>query len=160
MLGILRHRARQNGRGDRRAGAIVAMEPAADTNWLALRGIDETLARQGARLFRELGCSFCHFPTSTVHAPSLVGLHGRLVHLMDGTAVVADRQYLMDSIPLPKKQIVAGSPPVMPSFAGQVSEEELIKLIASIESLSRGPAEWRRSAPRSSRRFVRRSRTI
>ena len=57
---------------------------------------------------------------------------------MDGTTVVADRQYIMDSILLPKKQIVAGYPPVMPSFAGQVSEEDLIKLIAYIESLSPG----------------------
>ena len=102
------------------AGAIVAMEPAAYTDWLAERGTGETLAQQGARLFRELGCSGCHSPASTVHAPSLVGLYGRLVHLMDGTTVVADRQYVMDSILLPKKQIVAGYPPVMPSFAGQI----------------------------------------
>ena len=120
------------------AGAIVAMEPAAYTDWLAERGTGETLAQEGGRLFRELGCSGCHFPTSTVHAPSLAGLYGRLVHLMDGTTVVADRQYIMDSILLPKKQIVAGYPPVMPSFAGQVSEEDLIKLIAYVESLSPG----------------------
>jgi cytochrome c oxidase subunit II len=120
------------------AGAIVAMEPAAYTDWLAERGTGETLAQQGARLFRELGCSGCHSAASTVHAPSLVGLYGRLVHLMDGTTVVADRQYVMDSILLPKKQIVAGYPPVMPSFAGQIGEEDLIKLIAYIESLSPG----------------------
>ena len=120
------------------AGAIVAMEPAAYTDWLAERGTGETLAQQGARLFRELGCSGCHSPASTVHAPSLVGLYGRLVHLMDGTTVVADRQYVMDSILLPKKQIAAGYPPVMPSFAGQIGEEDLIKLVAYIESLSPG----------------------
>ena len=93
---------------------------------------------RGKRLFRELGCSGCHSAASTVHAPSLVGLYGRLVHLMDGTTVVADRQYVMDSILLPKKQIVAGYPPVMPSFAGQIGEEDLIKLIAYIKSLSPG----------------------
>ena len=75
---------------------------------------------------------------SDVHAPSLVGLYGRIVHLMDGTSVVADRQYIMDSILLPKKQVVAGYPPIMPSFAGQISEEDLMKLLAYIESLSAG----------------------
>jgi len=121
------------------AGAIVAMELAAYNDWLAEQGIGETLAPEGGRLFRELGCSGRHLQTSTVHAPSLVVLYGRLVHLMDGTTVVADKQYVMDSILLPKKQIVAGYPPVMPSFAGQIGEDDLVKLVAYIQSLSRAP---------------------
>ena len=68
----------------------------------------------------------------------LVGLYGRLVHLMDGTTVVADRQYIMDSILLPKKQIVAGYPPVMPSFAGQIRRRGPDQTLAYIESLSAG----------------------
>ena len=119
-------------------GDIVVMEPAAFADWLATRGVHESLAQQGGDLFRQFGCSGCHFPRSDVHAPSLVGLYGRIVHLMDGTSVVADRQYIMDSILLPKKQVVAGYAPIMPSFAGQVSEEDLMKLLAYIESLSPG----------------------
>ena len=132
MLRVLRHRARQDGRRDRRDGAGRLCRLAGGA------GDRRNAGAAGGGLFRELGCSGCHSPTSTVHAPSLVGLYGRLVHLMDGTTVVADRQYIMDSILLPKKQIVAGYPPVMPSFAGQVGEEELMKLIAYIKSLSPG----------------------
>jgi cytochrome c oxidase subunit 2 len=119
-------------------GDIVVMDQVAYADWLATRGVHESLAQQGAELFRQFGCSGCHFPQSDVHAPSLVGLYGRIVHLMDGTAVVADRQYIMDSILQPKKQVVAGYAPIMPSFAGQVGEEDLMKLLAYIESLSAG----------------------
>jgi cytochrome c oxidase subunit 2 len=119
-------------------GEIVVMEPAAYADWLALRGVHESLAQQGEQLFRQLGCSGCHFPKSDVHAPSLVGLYGRMVHLMDGTTVIADRQYIMDSILLPKKQVAAGYAPIMPSFAGQVGEDDLMKLLSYIESLSPG----------------------
>lgn len=122
----------------RMRGDIVVMQPAAFADWLATRGVHESLAQQGEQLFRQFGCSGCHFPKSDVHAPSLVGLYGRIVHLSDGTSVVADRQYIMDSILLPKKQITAGYAPIMPSFAGQVGEEDLMKLLAYIESLSPG----------------------
>jgi cytochrome c oxidase subunit 2 len=117
-------------------GDIVVMEQTAYADWLARRGVHESVAQQGEQLFRQFGCSGCHFPKSDVHAPSLVGLYGRIVHLTDGSAVVADRQYIMDSILLPKKQIVIGYAPIMPSFAGQVGEEDLMKLLAYIESLS------------------------
>jgi cytochrome c oxidase subunit 2 len=48
----------------------------------------------------------------------------------------ADDRYLRDSILMPEKSRVAGYPPVMPSFAGQISEEDLIKIIAYIKSLA------------------------
>jgi cytochrome c oxidase subunit 2 len=119
-------------------GDIVVLEAAEYAEWLASRGVHDSLAQQGEQLFRQFGCSGCHFPTSAVHAPSLVGLYGRIVHLMDGTSVIADRQYIMDSILLPGKQVVAGYSPVMPSFAGQIDEADLMKLLAYIESLSAG----------------------
>jgi cytochrome c oxidase subunit 2 len=72
-----------------------------------------------------------------VHAPSLAGVYGSLVHLEGGGTVVADDHYIRDSILLPHSQIVAGYPAVMPSFAGQVGEDDLLKLIAYIQSLSR-----------------------
>jgi cytochrome c oxidase subunit 2 len=117
-------------------GDIVVMEQTAYADWLARRGIHESVAQQGEQLFRQFGCSGCHFPRSDIHAPSLVGLYGRVVHLTDGSSVVADRQYIMDSILLPKKRIVIGYAPIMPSFAGQIDEENLMKLLAYIESLS------------------------
>ena len=69
-----------------------------------------------------------------MHAPSLQGLMGRTVHLQDGRTVVADENYVRDAILLPKKDVVAGFDPVMPSFAGQVSEEDIQALIAFLRS--------------------------
>ena len=56
--------------------------------------------------------------------------------LQDGTFVVADERYIRDSILLPRSQIVAGYDPVMPSFAGRVGEDDLIRLVAYIKSLA------------------------
>jgi len=50
--------------------------------------------------------------------------------------VLADDRYLRDSILLPQKEIAAGYDPVMPSFAGQISDPELLDLIAYIKSLA------------------------
>ena len=72
---------------------------------------------------------------SAVRAPSLAGLYGSPVPLSNGTVTIADERYLHDSIVMPEQQIVAGYAPIMPSFAGQLGEEDLLKLVAFIKSL-------------------------
>jgi len=49
--------------------------------------------------------------------------------------VTADERYIRDSILLPKSQIAAGYPAIMPSFDGQIGEEDLLKLISYVKSL-------------------------
>lgn len=117
-------------------GAIIVMRPAEYARWLTDNPGPGTLAAQGAQLFRSHGCSGCHGRNAVVHAPDLDGIYGRTVHLADGRSVVADDRYLRDCILLPAGQIVAGYPPVMPSFSGQLTEEELLALIAYIKSLA------------------------
>jgi cytochrome c oxidase subunit 2 len=117
-------------------GEIVVMEPADYAAWLTRQGVHESLAEQGEELFRSHGCSGCHGANSTVHAPSLAGLYGSLVHLQDGSVRRADEQYIRDCILLPRSFTVAGYPPVMPSFAGQIGEDDLLKLVAYIQSLA------------------------
>lgn len=118
-------------------GQIVVMTAPEYARWLAEQGVHESLAAQGADLFRAHGCSGCHGENSTVHAPSLRGLYGTLVHLQDGSVRVADDAYLRDCILNPRSFTVAGYPPVMPDFSGQLGEDELMKLIAYIKSLRR-----------------------
>lgn len=115
-------------------GRIVVMPPAEYARWVSAGDAEPSLAQYGFARFRELGCSGCHTPGSTVNAPSLRGLLGREVHLSDGRTLVADENYVRDSILLPRKDVVAGFQPVMPSFAGQVSEEDIQALIAYIRS--------------------------
>ncbi|HJV59859.1 MAG TPA: cytochrome c oxidase subunit II [Albitalea sp.] len=120
-------------------GRVVVMRPADYARWLG-RGTEQpSLAQYGFARFRQLGCSGCHDRGSTVHAPSLAGLVGRTVHLQDGRSIVADENYVRDSILLPRKDVVAGFEPVMPSFAGQVSEEDIQALVAYVRSLQETP---------------------
>ena len=80
--------------------------------------------------------------SSVVRAPPLEGIFGKPVPLQTGGTVVADEGYLRDSILLPNSQIVAGYQPIMPSFQGHVTEEEVLELVAYIKSLgSRPPPE-------------------
>jgi len=118
----------------RMGGFATVMRPEDYERWLAQGGESGTMATRGYDAFRRLGCSGCHDPRSTVHAPDLAGLYGRTVHLQDGRSVVADEAYIRDSILLPRRDVVAGFDPVMPSFQGQVSEEEILELIAYIKS--------------------------
>ena len=117
-------------------GVVVVLSPAEFARWLTVHGAGLSLAAQGAGVFRRSGCGGCHDSHSTVHAPTLAGVYGRPVHLVDGSTVMADERYLRDSIVLPNKEVVAGYAPVMPSFAGQLSEEDLLALLAYMKSIA------------------------
>ncbi len=123
----------------RMGGWIHVMEPAAYSQWLAEGTAGESLAAAGARLFMARGCSGCHSPGSKVRAPLLNGLFGRPVALADGTVVIADEQYLHDAILLPNKQITAGYEALMPTYKGQLGEEEVMQVIAYLKSLNDDP---------------------
>jgi cytochrome c oxidase subunit 2 len=117
----------------RMGGRVVVLQPADFAAWLEQGNSAPTLAAQGFELFRRKGCSGCHSPRSTVHAPDLAGIFGRTVHLADGRTLVADEAYLRDSILLPRRDVTAGYAPVMPSFQGQLDESELAALIAFLK---------------------------
>jgi cytochrome c oxidase subunit 2 len=113
-------------------GRVVVMPPAQFAEWLRAGPNQPGLAARGFELFRRYGCSGCHAAGSSVHAPDLNGLLGRRVHLQDGRELTADEGYIRDSILVPRKDVVAGYEPIMPSFAGQVSEEEVLAIIEYI----------------------------
>ena len=57
---------------------------------------------------------------------------------------MADDDYLRESILRPAAKVVAGYQPLMPSFDGQVDEEQLIQLITYIKSLAKPATRaWR-----------------
>jgi cytochrome c oxidase subunit II len=117
-------------------GEVYVMKPADYARWLTDQGVHQSLAQQGEALFRERGCSGCHGANSTVHAPPLEGVYGSLVQLQDGSTVRADERYLRDCILEPRTFTVAGYPPIMPDFSGQLSEDDVIKLVTYIQSLA------------------------
>lgn len=109
-------------------GRIIVMRQAEYARWLAEGPHQPGMAARGFALYRQFGCSGCHDPGSSVHAPDLRGLLGRRVHLQDGRQLVADEAYIRDSILLPTRDVVAGYAPIMPSFAGQIGEEDILAI--------------------------------
>jgi cytochrome c oxidase subunit 2 len=116
-------------------GWVHVQEPTEHARWLAGQPASESIVAAGARLFVARGCSGCHSPNAAVHAPLLQGIYHKPVALSDGSIVIADEQYLHDSILLSQKQITAGYQPLMPIYQGQLSEEEVMELIAYLKSL-------------------------
>lgn len=116
-------------------GKVVVLEPEAYQTWLAGGPPPESPVVAGEKLFTELNCITCHRPDSAGRGPLLEGIFGRPVKLASGDTVVADEAYVRESIVNPAARVVAGYQPVMPTYLGQVSEEQLISLVAYIQSL-------------------------
>ena len=116
-------------------GQIVVMDAADYQTWLSGGAPEGSLASAGEKLFAELACNTCHRPDSRGRGPVLAGIFGRPVQLQNGEAVPADEQYLRESILQPSAKVTAGYQPVMPTYQGVVTEEQLLQLIEYIKSL-------------------------
>ncbi len=121
-------------------GRVIVQTPEDYQTWLAGGLKPESPAAEGEQLFSELICSTCHEPGSSERGPALTGLLGRMVTLASGDTVVADEVYVRESILNPAARVVAGYQPLMPTYQGLVSEEQIIALIAYIELLQVSPS--------------------
>src|SRR5262249_15212589 len=88
------------------------------------------------KLFQQYGCTTCHRPDSGARGPNLEGLYGRPVRLQDNRVVIADENYIRESILNPNAKIVSGFQPIMPTFQGVDSEEGVLQIIAYIKSMA------------------------
>ncbi len=113
-------------------GEVIVMKPDDYERWLSGGAQAQTMASAGAALYDRFACITCH---GTGKGPPFVNLYGSTVKLTTGQTVVADDAYLRESILYPTAKIVAGYEPIMPTFKGQITEEELLELIAYIKSL-------------------------
>ena len=117
-------------------GWVTVMEPREFDNWLSGNAGNTTPAVAGQQLFQTLGCVSCHGANGEGgRGPTLAGLFGREVRLGNGQTVRADEAYVRESILNPQAKLVEGFGPIMPTFQGQVSEDQLVQLLAFIKSL-------------------------
>jgi cytochrome c oxidase subunit II len=116
-------------------GNVIAMEPADFQAWLGGGRTEDSPAAAGAKLFQDLVCNTCHMGDTQGRGPVLTGVYGKPVQLQTGGPVIADDAYIRESIVNPQAKIVAGFQPIMPTFQGLVTEEQLLQLIAYIRSL-------------------------
>lgn len=118
-------------RGDGFPDLVQTSQSASSTG-----GEGSTLAELGKKQFETKGCVACHsVDGSPKVGPSLKGVFGHKVELVDGKTVDADENYIRESIELPAAKVVKGFPPSMPTFKGLLSEEEMNAVIAYIKSL-------------------------
>ena len=102
----------------------------------ALRMSRMNPADLGKELYVQKTCNVCHsLDGSRLVGPSFLQLFGREVEMESGVTVTADENYIRSSIINPNEHIVKGYPPAMPSFSGQVTDEEIHALIAFIKSV-------------------------
>jgi len=121
-------------------GWITVMEPTDYAAWLSgSSGGEANPVVAGEKLFSEKACITCHLANGTGRAPSLNGMYGAKVLLADGTTVIADDAYIRESLLQPNAKIVAAYQPLMPTFQGQLTEEQILALTAYIKSLQSQP---------------------
>jgi len=118
-------------------GKVIVMEPADYEVWLSGAPAGESLEQAGARLFTQFNCHTCHEQGPTSRGPSLHEILGRTVRMKTGETVTVDEAYLRESILQPNAKVVAGYEAVMPTYQGQLGEEQVLQLIAYIKSLTR-----------------------
>ncbi|HLH39621.1 MAG TPA: cytochrome c oxidase subunit II [Bryobacteraceae bacterium] len=118
-------------------GWVYAMESHDYQRWVQESGAEGSLASTGEKWFHQFGCANCHRFSGHGPGPDLRGLYGTSVTLDTGVTRIADEAYIRDCIVGNKGGAVFGFKGIMPNFTGQVSEEQLIALVAYIKSIGR-----------------------
>jgi cytochrome c oxidase subunit II len=118
-------------------GWVYVMEPADFEAWLGGKtATTESPVERGQKLFERTGCATCHVAGAPGRAPFLQGLYGKTVKLATGQTIVGDEAYIRESIIEPQAKLTAGYQPIMPTYTGQLKEEDVLDLIAYIKSLT------------------------
>jgi cytochrome c oxidase subunit 2 len=129
-------------------GWVYVMEQRDFDNWLSGNTSGQTPVEMGKDLFQnKLGCASCHAGGPQQRGAKLEGVFGSQVKLTDGSTVTADDNYIRNSILNPASQVVEGYQPIMPTFKGQVTEEQLNALVAYVKSLTPGASTTTSAAP-------------
>jgi cytochrome c oxidase subunit II len=116
-------------------GWVYVMSPTDYANWLAGGEKTESLAQQGERLFSQYGCNNCHVPEGNGQAPSLVGVYGKPEKLQSGETRVVDESLIQQAILVPNSVHLPNYKPIMPTYQGQIDQDQMLQLIAYVKSL-------------------------
>jgi cytochrome c oxidase subunit 2 len=116
-------------------GWVYVMNQPDYAAWLSGGARNESMAQTGERLFNQLGCITCHVADGTGRGPSLAGLYGKPEKLRSGEMRPVDEALIRQAIVNPNSILLPNYPPIMPTFQGQVNEEQVLQLIAYVKSL-------------------------
>lgn len=119
---------------------VVVHETLEDLNaWIKKysKRTTQTPVQYGESLYKNRGCKGCHSIDGTRRTgPSFKESFGNQRPLASGETVVADANYIRESILNPKAKVVNSYSPAMPSFKGQLTEDDLFCLVEYLKSVS------------------------
>ena len=99
---------------------------------------DVPMEEWGQRLYEQRGCKGCHsIDGASGTGPTWKDSYGVARDLTDGQSIAFDENYVRESILNPKAKIAKGFQPVMPSYKGQLSDDDIDSLIAFMKTLSK-----------------------
>jgi cytochrome c oxidase subunit 2 len=116
-------------------GKVIALTPSDYEAWLA-GASGGSMSSTGAQVFQQFGCQTCHKQESGQRGPALDGLFGSQVKLANGETIVADQEYIRESILTPATKVVSGYPVLMPTYRNQLTQEQLNQLVEYVKSLT------------------------
>src|SRR5687768_2166579 len=126
-------------------GRVVVMEPAEYQAWLTGGVVGGSLSQRGEQLFNDLACNTCHRTDGTTgRGPSLVNKFGNSERLTTGEVVTVDESYIRESILRPHVKVVTPFEPLMPTFQGLISEENVMALVEYVKTLKAPVAQENR----------------
>ncbi len=93
-------------------------------------------AEAGKVLFQRRGCFQCHSVDGTAGTgPSFKGIYGKTHDMADGSTATVDDNYIRESILEPQAKVRSGYQPVMATYQGLVSDDDITALIEYIKTL-------------------------
>jgi cytochrome c oxidase subunit II len=116
-------------------GWVDVMEPEDYSAWLRANSTKASVGQAGERLFAQFGCAGCHGPNGNGSGPSLQGIFGKPATLASGASRTVDEGFIHQMIVNPTSLPIAGYPQIMPTFEGQLDEEQIMDLVAYVKSL-------------------------
>ena len=99
-------------------------------------------AQYGKTLYEQRGCKGCHsIDGSKRVGPSFSESFGNQRPFASGDSLVADENYIRESVLNPKAKVVAGYQPVMPSYKGQLSDDDINSIVEYLKTVSQYAAK-------------------
>lgn len=121
---------------------VIVHEPEEFAQWLednsgaATKPTDLAPADWGEQLVQQNACATCHSTDGTeLTGPTWQSAFGSQEQLADGSTVTVDENYIRESILNPNAKIVQGYGQVMPSYQGQLNDEQINAIIEYIKTL-------------------------
>jgi cytochrome c oxidase subunit II len=127
--------------GDGHSAMLASIKVLSESDyeeWLAQgnSGDDLALEELGEKLYTSKACSTCHsLDGSSLTGPSWKGLYGSHKEFNSEASIEADANYIRESITNPAAKVVKGYAPVMPTYAGLLTDREISGLIEYIKTI-------------------------